>query len=176
MKDTRFKEGNSFWLKRKKTGRQKNIKSPQALWEHACDYFSLVDSTPYIKLEQKKGNTTFPKGQKLTLKQIQAMANQIVEIPTIRPYTWEGFEDFLFSKGVISNLKDYRFNKNGAYDEFSAIISRIGTIIYAQKFEGAAVGAFNANIIARDLGLVDKSSTDVRVEQPLFPDVPENNK
>lgn len=32
--------------------------------------------------------------------------------------------------------------------------------MYAQKFEGASVGAFNANIIARDLGLIDKKEVE----------------
>jgi hypothetical protein len=42
--------------------------------------------------------------------------------------------------------------------------------MYAQKFEGAASGAFNANIIARDLGLADKTEMKVTEEQPLFGD------
>jgi hypothetical protein len=40
--------------------------------------------------------------------------------------------------------------------DFSEVIHAIEEIIRTQKFEGAAVGAFNANIIARDLGMVDK--------------------
>jgi hypothetical protein len=42
--------------------------------------------------------------------------------------------------------------------------------MFAQKFEGAAVGAFNSNIIARDLGLIDRTELKVTEEQPLFGD------
>jgi hypothetical protein len=41
--------------------------------------------------------------------------------------------------------------------DFLVVTARIEQIIYTQKFEGAAVGIFNANIISRDLGLIDKS-------------------
>jgi hypothetical protein len=39
--------------------------------------------------------------------------------------------------------------------DFSNVITRIRETIFNQKFEGAASGFFNANIIARDLGLKD---------------------
>ena len=41
-------------------------------------------------------------------------------------------------------------------DGFKAVTTRICEIIRAQKFQGAASEFFNANIIARDLGLSDK--------------------
>jgi hypothetical protein len=37
------------------------------------------------------------------------------------------------------------------------VITRIDKYIYNQKFEGAAAGFLNPNIIARDLGLADKT-------------------
>ncbi len=49
--------------------------------------------------------------------------------------------------------------RNAKHPGFLEVIARIENIMYAQKFEGAAVGAFNGNIIARDLGL--KEQTDV---------------
>lgn len=47
------------------------------------------------------------------------------------------------------------------------VTTYVEEIIRTQKFEGAAVGAFNANIIARDLGLSDKKEIDgkFQVEQ-----------
>lgn len=42
-------------------------------------------------------------------------------------------------------------------------MDEVETTIYTQKFEGAAVGAFNSNIIARDLGLADKKEIDASV-------------
>lgn len=40
--------------------------------------------------------------------------------------------------------------------DLSEVITRVDQIIYEQKFAGAAVGQYNHNIIARDLGLADK--------------------
>jgi len=42
-------------------------------------------------------------------------------------------------------------------DDFMLIIRRIEKVIYSQKFEGAGADLLNANIIARDLGLKDKT-------------------
>jgi hypothetical protein len=40
--------------------------------------------------------------------------------------------------------------------DFLEVIARVEETIKTQQFEGACVGAFNANIIARTLGLADK--------------------
>lgn len=53
--------------------------------------------------------------------------------------------------------------------DFSAVINKIEEIIYQQKFEGAAVGLFNSNIIARDLGLRDKQDLTSNGEQIATP-------
>ena len=45
-------------------------------------------------------------------------------------------------------------------DDFNKVITRIREVIYKQKFEGAAAGFLNANIIARDLKLTDKTEID----------------
>ncbi len=48
--------------------------------------------------------------------------------------------------------------------DFSKVITRIREIIYNQKFTGAAAGFLNPNIIARDLGLVDKAETALKAD------------
>lgn len=45
--------------------------------------------------------------------------------------------------------------------DLSPVTARVDNIIHVQKFEGAAAGLLCANIIARDLGLADKSETKV---------------
>lgn len=45
-------------------------------------------------------------------------------------------------------------------DDFSDVITQAEEVIYSQKFAGAAADLLNANIIARDLGLADKSAVD----------------
>ncbi len=72
----------------------------------------------------------------------------------VRPYTIEGLCIFL---GI--NSRTFRnYQSKDEYKDFLPILSTIEDIIRTQKFEGAAVGAFNSNIIARDLGLKDETS------------------
>lgn len=133
-------KGNKYWQKRKKHGKEKNIKTAQELWELACDYFQWTEDHPL--LEQKgfafQGTVTKEHFNKM------------------RAFTWDGFEDFLFEKGVVSNLDDYKANKEGRYKDYTNIITRINKIIRNHKFQGAAAELLNPNIIARDLGLIDK--------------------
>jgi hypothetical protein len=49
--------------------------------------------------------------------------------------------------------------------------------MFTQKFSGAAVGIFNANIISRDLGLIDKKQIDARhLHANVAPLTPEEAK
>lgn len=132
------------WVKKKsKAGQPKKIKTPEKLWDLACDYFAWCDSNPYIRTDFKG-------------KYVER-----VEIPTMRPYTWEGFYTYLRNNEIIDSVVDYKRNKNGAYSEYSQIITRIGDIIFSHNFDGAAVGAFNANLIARKLGIKEQSEVEV---------------
>lgn len=66
-----------------------------------------------------------------------------------RPMTISGLCVFL----NISRETWYNYKKNAEYFD---IVKSIDDVMFEQKFAGAAVGLFNANIIARDLGLTDK--------------------
>jgi hypothetical protein len=46
--------------------------------------------------------------------------------------------------------------------DFSQVINTIKEIIETQKFEGASAGLLNPNIIARDLGLIDKQVVETK--------------
>lgn len=50
---------------------------------------------------------------------------------------------------------------------FGEITARIDDVIRSQKFAGAAADLLNANIIARDLGLADKSELTGRDGGPI---------
>lgn len=143
------------WKERKKTGRPKALKSPEELWSYACDYFETVDNNPWFKQDFVRGGE---------------YAGAHVNLTTMRPYTWEGFEDYLFKKGIIQDLDDYRCNLDGRYAEFKGTVRAIGKIIFDRNLTGAAANFFNANIIARQLGMADRSDLTVRSEQPLFGD------
>jgi hypothetical protein len=123
--------GNQFWKLRSKHGRDKIFSTPQIL-EEECEAYLIVTS------ERKWIKTEF--NGKDAVK---------CEVPTETPFTLTGLFVYLDIDRKTWDL--YRDR-----EDFIPVITRIEQIIFTQKFEGAAVGAFNANIIARDLGLTDK--------------------
>lgn len=104
--------------------------TPQELWDKAVDYFKWVEDNPL--LEEK----LFGTGLKDTVKKMRAMT--IIE--------------FCVFAGIARSTFQL-YEKDEAY---SVITARIRDIIYDQKFTGAAAGLLESNIIARELGLVDK--------------------
>lgn len=131
-------EGNQFWKLRSKHGRDKLFESPDILWEAACEYFAWCESHPLMEIDYR--------GKDL----------ERIELPKMRAFTWAGLELYI----DIHRLRDYKSNEK--YKDFSPVIDQIEKVIYEQKFTGAAAGFLNPNIIARDLGLSDK--TDAKVE------------
>ena len=64
----------------------------------------------------------------------------------------------------------YSANRDGRYTDYVPIVSRIRNNCFSQNFKGAAVGLFNANLIAKKLGLIEKKEVEATIrEQPLFP-------
>lgn len=179
MEDPRLNPGDpGYWEWRGRTGmrgKAKAFKNPQHLWRLACEYFERVDNNPFLKQEQRKGLIKIDKDAIIDSETLSEIKNPVVELKNIRPYTWMGFTDYLFEKGYISTMQDYKSNREGKYDDYVEVIRVIDDIMYSRKFEGAAVGAFNASIIARDLGLVDKVQNQVTMEQPLFADDEQND-
>jgi hypothetical protein len=134
--------GNQFWKLRSKHGRDVIFDTPQKLWDAACEYFEVTDRRKWTKKDWV-GKDAMP-----------------VTRETDTPYTLRGMCIFLdVNSGYWSEFK--QSDKAKAKD-FSEIITRIEDVIYNQKFEGASVGAFNASIIARDLGL--KEQTDITTQ------------
>lgn len=133
----------------KGVGRPKKIKNPQTLWKYACDYFKSVDAEPFQRKESIKSGDN---------------AGTYFDVPNIRPYTWAGFSAYLIQKSILNKLTDYRYNTDGRYSEFKTIVSAINDVMYAQKFEGAAVNAFNSSVISRELQLSDHITTTEKKE------------
>lgn len=149
-------KGNAYWQRRKKHGKPKAIKDADELWGYFCDYAARVDENPHEVIEEKRGSGSNGQG---------AYNNDEERVKKlVKPYTWEGFEDYLFEKSVIAHLGDYRDNKDNRYDDYAAIIKHIGRVIYNNKLSGAVIGIFKENIIARDLGLKDKTETELNVK------------
>lgn len=110
-------------------------------------YFQWVDDNPWYKSEAVKSGE---------------LAGTLIKVPVSRPYSEIGFCAFhnLGEKYLRELAKSLEDKTEPDHIKLSAVLTQARARCYAQKFEGAAVGAFNANIIARDLGLVDKKETD----------------
>jgi DNA-packaging protein gp3 len=139
-------EGNQFWKLRAKHGRDKIYATEADLLADCYEYFQWCDDNPWVKNEAIKSGDR---------------AGEIISIPTARPYTLSGLCIYL---GISNETwKDYSRRK-----DFVVVTARVEDIIRTQKFEGAAVGVFNANIMVRDLGLADKQEHVGKGDTELF--------
>lgn len=88
-----------------------------------------------------------------------------------RPLTMEGFECYCFEKGLNTELSHYFSNKDDRYSDYVAICTHIKKVIRKDQIEGGMVGQYNASITQRLNNLIDKQQHEVKMEQPLFPDI-----
>ena len=129
-------EGNQFWKLNSKHGKEKLFSSPDLLWEAAMEYFLWIDEHPLLEQD--------------------FIGKDVIEIHRnkMRPYTMKGLCLYLqCNEKYIYQIKD---------ELFLPVIDKIKSIIFTQKFEGAAAGMLKENLIARDLGL--KDSTDITTD------------
>lgn len=132
-------EGNKFWEARTTHGRDKIFATSDDLWKAACEYFEDTSSRVWIK-DDWVGKDA-----------------KKVERKTSPPFTLSGL--FLFLDIDRATFDNYSTKEE--YKDFFAVCSRIREVIWTQKFEGAAVGAFNPSIIASEIGLVSKKEMDL---------------
>jgi hypothetical protein len=124
-------KGNHFWKMRSTHGRDLLFASPSLLWEAACEYFEWCVNNPIVDPRSFGGK------QKIQ-----------------RPFTMQGL--CLFLNCNTAYFRQFK-GKNKDKD-FSTIIQDIEETVYQQKFENAAIGVYNQNIISRDLGLADNQN------------------
>ena len=72
-----------------------------------------------------------------------------------RPLTWRGFMAFLGLGYKPDQYKDYYGKKEG----FSGVITRIDNVIESNQLDGALVGTFDSNLVARLNGYTEKTET-----------------
>lgn len=132
--------------------------TPEVLWALACEYFKESHKDIMIKKDFIRSGD---------------FAGTIVEMPTERPYSWTSLDLFLAYKGIRRTIRDIRENRQNLYDEYIPVIQKIDAVIYQQKFDGAAIGGYNPQLIIRDLGLAEKVDAKLQQEQPLFSDAPQ---
>jgi hypothetical protein len=126
--------GNRFWEARSTHGRQPIFKTADAMWKAACEYFAWVNDNP---LEEEK---------------VFAYQGGIVraDVAKMRAMTIGGLCIFL-------DISREAWNDYTKRQGYVPVCKAITEVIYNQKFVGAAADLFNANIIARDLGLAEKT-------------------
>lgn len=109
--------------------------TPVELWEIALNYFDWVDNNPL------KEDKVFGTGARMKVNKMRAM--------TIRGFC------------LYAGISTQTFNNYSNEDEYTDVISHIRDIIYVYKFEGAAAGLLDVNIIARELGLSEKTESQI---------------
>ncbi|CAH9013333.1 terminase small subunit, partial [Vibrio phage F35 g1] len=127
-----------LWEIMKGPGQPPAFSSPDEMWDRAVEYFQWCGNN--VILEDKIFKMKDPTGGD-SLEHDYVMHK--------RPMTVAGLCIFL----NISRASWYNYKK---LPEFLDITEAIDAAMFEQKFSGAATGQFNANIIARDLGLTDK--------------------
>jgi len=126
--------GNSFWMARSSHGRKPIFESPDVLWNACCEYFDWIEANPLYEAEAfaYQGNV------------------KVEPLPKMRAMTISSLCIFLDIS--VRGWGEYRER-----EDFLPITTCAEEIIRTQKFQGAAAGLLNPNIIARDLGLSEKS-------------------
>lgn len=144
--------GNEYYKLRSKDGKDKIFKTPNDLIEACNEYFEWCEENPIEEqlVFHSQGDIT-----KTT-------------ISKKRPFTIQGLCNYLDISVKGFNLYEKR-------KDYIPITTRVRQIIYNQKFEGAAAGLFNPNIIARDLGLAEKSDVTSQGEKVQFY-IPDNGR
>jgi hypothetical protein len=135
-------KGNQFWKQRATHGRDKIFKTPSIMLNAAYEYFQWVESNPLNKAITHQGAVTGYEG--------------VMRAMTIKGLCIYWGVNSFYLNDFVKNL-DLQKDED---KDFSQVISTIKEIIETQKFEGASAGLLNANIIARDLGLSDKTETE----------------
>lgn len=130
----RFLPGNRFWEARSSHGRTPAFASAGALRTAAVEYFEWVQDNPLGEEKLFSYEGAVVRGD---MGKMQAM-------------TLKGLCIFLDIS--FQNWTEYR-----ARADYSDVCEWVESVIYHQKFTGAAAGLLNPSIIARDLGLADKS-------------------
>lgn len=138
-------KGNQFWKLRSKHGRDKIFETPEILLDACYEYFDYQSKQSWNKIDYKGRDVT------------------MVTIPTASPFTITGLCIFLGVNSVY-----FAQFKSNCSEDFSKVIKHVEDIIYTQKLEGATVGAYNPNIIARDLGLTDKTELKTSIKTAKY--------
>lgn len=119
-------------------GKNKYVESPEKMWELFIAYKSETKQQP-IKVQDFVGKDGVE-----------------VKREKERPLTMEGFENYCFKMGVISDLSHYFANLDDRYTDYIAICRTIRREIRQDQIEGGMAGIYNPSITQRLNGLTEK--------------------
>jgi len=141
-----FKPGNQEWRKANGfgVGNEKVFDSPEKLWNAFIEYVEWSKAHPLVNPGNHKDKRM-----------------RVLTIPAFCIYV-----------GVSSDyLKAFKNGERKNKDAYMPVIRMIEEATNGQAFGGASSGFFNANIISRHLGLVDKqdvTTKDLPIQAPII--------
>lgn len=116
-------------------GHPRNIDSPIQLWELFEEYQSKLETILVPQSHVKLG---------------------VIHLEIKEPMSMEGFKDYCYDEvGCIKRYIDGSLEINK--EEYVTIISRIKDRIFSHNLSRAAVGLYKENLIARQLGMTEKT-------------------
>lgn len=133
-------------------GKNKYIETPELMWQYFLAYVVKTKQNP-LKVHDfvgKDGRSEYRLKEK--------------------PLTIEGFELYCYNEDIIGDLSHYFANTDNKYSDYLTICSRIRKSIRDDQIAGGMAGIYNPSITQRLNNLVDKTQTDIKIEQPLFND------
>lgn len=137
------------WPKNNRYWKNVDFKNPPKyesandLWEKAKEYFEFNEKRRWIKQDFVKSGEG---------------AGKIIDMELPNPPSIGAF-------CIFANISQSTFNNySNKKDEWLVVTDVIREIIYAIQFEGATVNLFNANIIARKIGLTDKKEVELKTD------------
>ena len=121
---------NHWMIKSRSSGNK-----PEDLWNDAVEYFMWCEANPIYKQEMIK------------------QTGDIVDIKYPRPFNLPAL--CLHCGVTVQYMNDMA--RNSQAGEYHLVVQKILQVIYAQNFEYAMVGIFNANMSVRKLNLGNES-------------------
>jgi hypothetical protein len=145
-----FKPGNRLWEARATSGPAPIFADAESLWNACVEYFEWVENNPLYEdqLVTFQGAATHEPIARMRAMTIRSLCRFL----DIENSTW--------------------INWRRDRPDLTPAIMRVEAVIYTQKFEGAAAGLLNANLVARELGLPDKTEATGKDGEPLIPPAP----
>lgn len=123
-------------------GRPLVFKTPEELWDIYCEYKEWSKNNPLYKMHPLKDGT-------------------IVPLPIDRPLTIWGFATFCgLSRQGLAN-----YGEREDHSQFFGIYSRICNEMTSQRIEYGLTDMYNARLVARIDGIVEKRELDAKVTQ-----------